>query len=339
METVRFEELNISEELNRAIRDMGFEETTPIQAQAIPHILEGKDVIGQAQTGTGKTASFGIPILEMVDPQDQNLQALVLCPTRELAIQVAEEIRKLGKYLQGIKLLPIYGGQPIERQIRSLKKGVQIIIGTPGRVMDHMRRKTLKLDKVKMVVLDEADEMLNMGFREDIETILKDTPKTRQTVLFSATMPKEILEIAKAHQNNPEIVKVVHKELTVPSIEQYYFEVKEKNKFEILTRLIDMYNPKLALIFCNTKKKVDELKGLIKEANDSYASLSVLLTDLNKIAYEIDKDSNVSINPEKEQEHNIELKENEKNSSEVTNSKNTNDVSSTNNDSNDVPTF
>jgi ATP-dependent RNA helicase DeaD len=259
METVRFEELNISEELNRAIRDMGFEETTPIQAQAIPHILEGKDVIGQAQTGTGKTASFGIPILEMVDPQDQNLQALVLCPTRELAIQVAEEIRKLGKYLQGIKLLPIYGGQPIERQIRSLKKGVQIIIGTPGRVMDHMRRKTLKLDKVKMVVLDEADEMLNMGFREDIETILKDTPKTRQTVLFSATMPKEILEIAKAHQNNPEIVKVVHKELTVPSIEQYYFEVKEKNKFEILTRLIDMYNPKLALIFCNTKKKVDEL--------------------------------------------------------------------------------
>lgn len=259
METVRFEELNISEELNRAIRDMGFEETTPIQAQAIPHILEGKDVIGQAQTGTGKTASFGIPILEMVDPQDQNLQALVLCPTRELAIQVAEEIRKLGKYLQGTKLLPIYGGQPIERQIRSLKKGVQIIIGTPGRVMDHMRRKTLKLDKVKMVVLDEADEMLNMGFREDIETILKDMPKTRQTVLFSATMPKEILEIAKAHQNNPEIVKVVHKELTVPSIEQYYFEVKEKNKFEILTRLIDMYNPKLALIFCNTKKKVDEL--------------------------------------------------------------------------------
>lgn len=259
METVRFEELNISEELNRAIRDMGFEETTPIQAQAIPYILEGKDVIGQAQTGTGKTASFGIPILEMVDAQDSSLQALVLCPTRELAIQVAEEIRKLGKYLQGIKLLPIYGGQPIERQIRSLKKGVQVVIGTPGRVMDHMRRKTLRLDKVKMVVLDEADEMLNMGFREDIETILEDTPKTRQTVLFSATMPKAILEIAKTHQNNPEVVKVVHKELTVPSIEQYYFEVKEKNKFEILTRLIDMYNPKLALIFCNTKKKVDEL--------------------------------------------------------------------------------
>jgi len=259
MNTARFDDLNISKELIKAVEDMGFEETTPIQSQAIPHILEGKDVIGQAQTGTGKTASFGIPILEKVDVQDNNLQALVLCPTRELAIQVSEEIRKLGKYLQGIKTLPIYGGQPIDRQIKSLKKGIQVIIGTPGRVMDHMNRKTIKLNKLKMIILDEADEMLNMGFREDIEMILKDTPKSRQTILFSATMPRAILDIAKTHQENPEIVKVVRKQLTVPSIEQYYFEVKERNKVEILTRLIDMHNPKLSLIFCNTKKKVDEL--------------------------------------------------------------------------------
>lgn len=257
--TMRFDELNISKELLKAIQDMGFEESTPIQAKAIPHVLDGKDVIGQAQTGTGKTASFGIPILQTVDPSNTNLQALILCPTRELAIQVSEEIRKLAKYLQGIKTLPIYGGQPIDRQIRALKKGIQVIIGTPGRVMDHMRRKTIKLNHLKIAVLDEADEMLNMGFREDIETILDDTPTSRQTILFSATMPKAIMEIAKTHQKNPEIVKVVHKELTVPSIEQYYLEVKERNKFEVLTRLIDMHNPKLALIFCNTKKKVDEL--------------------------------------------------------------------------------
>ncbi|WP_058485724.1 DEAD/DEAH box helicase [Defluviitalea phaphyphila] len=259
METIKFKELNISNEINRAIEDMGFEEATPIQAKSIPHILKGKDIIGQAQTGTGKTAAFGIPILEQVNSYDNSLQALVLCPTRELAIQVSEEIRKLGKYLHGIKAIPIYGGQPIERQIRALKKGVQIVIGTPGRVMDHMRRKILKLDNLKMIVLDEADEMLNMGFREDIETILKDTPNSKQTLLFSATMPKSILEIAKNHQKNPEIIKVVHKQLTVPNIEQYYFEVKERNKLEVLTRLIDMHNPKLTLIFCNTKKKVDEL--------------------------------------------------------------------------------
>lgn len=259
MSATKFEELNISTELKRAIEEMGFEETTPIQKASIPVLLEGRDVVGQAQTGTGKTAAFGIPILEKLDPKEQSIQTIVLCPTRELAIQVSEEINKLAKYTRGVKTLPIYGGQPIDRQIKALKKGVQIVVGTPGRVMDHMRRRTLKLQNLKMVVLDEADEMLNMGFREDIETILKDTPVERQTVLFSATMPKAILDIAKIYQKNPETVKVVNKKLTVPNIEQYYFEVKQRNKLEILSRLIDIHNPTLALIFCNTKRKVDEV--------------------------------------------------------------------------------
>ncbi|EOC99252.1 DEAD/DEAH box helicase [Caldisalinibacter kiritimatiensis] len=259
MKTVQFDNLQISSKLKRAIKDMGFEEATPIQTKSIPQILEGKDIVGQAQTGTGKTASFGIPILEMIDANNKNIQALVLCPTRELAIQVAEEIKRLAKYMKKIKILPIYGGQPINRQIHALKRGVQIVIGTPGRVMDHMRRKTLKMTNLRLAVLDEADEMLNMGFREDIETILKATPKDRQTILFSATMPKAILQIAKTYQNKPEFIKVVHKNLTVPSIEQYYFEMKQRNKFEVLTRLIDIHNPKLSLVFCNTKKQVDEL--------------------------------------------------------------------------------
>ena len=264
MNIVRFEELNISEPILRAIVEMGFEEASPIQGKAIPYILEGKDIVGQAQTGTGKTAAFGIPLLESIDPRDRHLQAVVLCPTRELAIQVADEIRKLATFLHGIKILPIYGGQEISKQIRSLKAGTQIVIGTPGRVMDHMRRKTVKFDHVKMIVLDEADEMLNMGFREDIETILKDVPEERQTVLFSATMPKPIMDIAKTYQKNAEIVKVIKKELTVPKIEQYYYEVKPKNKDEVLCRLLDMHDPKLSLVFCNTKKQVDELVSTLQ---------------------------------------------------------------------------
>lgn len=259
MEIVRFEEMEIAPEIVRAVEDMGFEEATPIQAQAIPVMMTGVDLIGQAQTGTGKTAAFGIPLLQKVDPESRKLQALILCPTRELAIQVAEELRNLAKYMHGIKVLPIYGGQDIGKQIRSLKGGVQIIIGTPGRVMDHMRRHTIRLGELHTVVLDEADEMLNMGFREDIETILKDTPDERQTVLFSATMPQAIMEIAGTYQRNAAHVKVVKKELTVPNIEQYYYEVRPKNKDEVLCRLLDLYSPKLSLIFCNTKKKVDEL--------------------------------------------------------------------------------
>ncbi|MFW5671646.1 MAG: DEAD/DEAH box helicase [Acetivibrio ethanolgignens] len=259
METITFEELNLDTRILRAVEEMGFEAASPIQARAIPVVMEGCDVIGQAQTGTGKTAAFGIPLLQKIDPKNRHLQAVVLCPTRELAIQVADEIRSLAKFMHGIKVLPIYGGQNISNQIRSLKSGIQIVIGTPGRVMDHMRRHTLKLPDVKMIVLDEADEMLNMGFREDIETILNDMPEERQTVLFSATMPKPILDITKKYQKNAEIIRVVKKELTVPKIEQYYYEVKKRNKEEALTRLLDMYSPKLSLIFCNTKKGVDEL--------------------------------------------------------------------------------
>lgn len=259
-----FEEMCLDTRIMRAIAEMGFEQPSPIQAQSIPIAVEGKDMIGQARTGTGKTASFGIPMLQRINPKDKTLQAIVLCPTRELAIQSANEIRKLAKFLYGIKVLPIYGGQEISKQIRSLKGGVQIVIGTPGRVMDHLRRHTLKPQTVDIVVLDEADEMLNMGFREDIETILGQLPEERQTMLFSATMPKPILEIAKRYLHEPEIVKVIQKELTVPKIEQYYYEVNPRKKNEVLSRLLDMYDPSLSLVFCNTKRKVDELVADLK---------------------------------------------------------------------------
>ncbi|MFW6679814.1 DEAD/DEAH box helicase [Lacrimispora sp. AGF001] len=259
METVRFDELQLDERILRAVADMGFEEASPIQTQAIPVQLEGRDIIGQAQTGTGKTAAFGIPLLQKVDPKVKKLQAVALCPTRELAIQVADEIRRLAKYMHGVKVVPIYGGQDIVKQIRSLKDGTQIIIGTPGRVMDHMRRKTVKFDFVHTVVMDEADEMLNMGFLEDMETILSQLPEDRQTVMFSATMPPAISDIARKFQKEPVNVKVVKKELTVPKVTQYYYEVKPKSKLEVMCRLLDMYAPKLSVVFCNTKKQVDEL--------------------------------------------------------------------------------
>ncbi len=259
METIRFEDLELDTRILRAVMDMGFEAASPIQAQSIPLELRGLDIIGQAQTGTGKTAAFGIPLLQKVDPENKKPQAIILCPTRELAIQVSDEIRRLAKYMHGIKVLPIYGGQEISRQIRSLKDGVQVIIGTPGRVMDHMRRKTVKLDQIHTVVLDEADEMLNMGFLEDMETILSELPEERQTVMFSATMPQAIADIARKFQKSPELVKVVKKELTVPKVTQYYYEVKPKNKLEVMCRLLDLYDPKLSVVFCNTKKQVDEL--------------------------------------------------------------------------------
>ena len=264
MELNKFEELELSPAILRAVEEMGFEQMSPIQAKAIPVIMEGKDIIGQAQTGTGKTAAFGIPLLQKINPKERHLQAVVLCPTRELAIQVAEEIRKLGTFMHGIKILPVYGGQEISKQIRSLKSGVQIIIGTPGRVMDHMRRKTVKFDNVSTVILDEADEMLNMGFREDIETILSQVPEERQTILFSATMPQPILDIARTFQKDAQIIRVVKKELTVPKIEQYYYEVTPRGKEDVLSRLLDMYNPKLSLVFCNTKRQVDELTSALQ---------------------------------------------------------------------------
>ena len=256
---ILFSSLDISDEILQAVTDMGFVSPSPIQAEAIPPILAGRDVIGQAQTGTGKTAAFGIPALELIDVQDRSVQTLILCPTRELALQVSDEIRKLAKYKRGVRVEAIYGGDSIERQIRSLKGGVHVVIGTPGRVMDHMERNTLKLDNVKMMILDEADEMLDMGFREDIESILADMPEERQTILFSATMSKPIMQITQKFLQDPVLVKVVKKELTNTNIEQVYFEVKPKAKVEVMCRLIDTYDLKLLLVFCNTKRKVDEI--------------------------------------------------------------------------------
>ena len=248
----------------RAIREMGFEKLSPIQEQAIPYLLQGEDIIGQAQTGTGKTAAFGIPAIQHINPDVKKLQTIILCPTRELAIQAAEELRKIAKYMHGIKVLPVYGGQDISRQIAGLR-GVQIIVGTPGRVMDHMRRRTIKLDLVNMVVLDEADEMLNMGFREDMELILGQIPEEHQTALFSATMPKPILEITDRFQNDAKLVKVAAQELTIPLVSQKFYRVKNQDKDAACVRLLEYYQPKLTLIFCNTKKKVDELSDLLKE--------------------------------------------------------------------------
>jgi ATP-dependent RNA helicase DeaD len=264
MEHLKFQDLDLSPEICKAVLDMGFEEATPIQSMAISVVKEGRDVIGQSQTGTGKTAAFGIPCLERVNPDDRRLQALILCPTRELAIQVSEEFRKLLKYKENIRVLPIYGGQPIDRQIAALKKGAHVVIGTPGRVMDHMRRRTLKMETVQMMVLDEADEMLDMGFREDIEMILTKIPEDHQTLLFSATLSPEILDITRRFLKDPEFIKVVRKELTVPNIEQAYFDVKEKTKLDALTRIIDVYDPRLAMVFCNTKKRVDDVVELLQ---------------------------------------------------------------------------
>ncbi|MGO4886480.1 DEAD/DEAH box helicase [Anaerobacillus sp. MEB173] len=253
-----FYELNLSHSIVRSISEMGFEEATPIQAQTIPIAIEGQDIIGQAQTGTGKTAAFGIPLLEKISIENAKLQGIVIAPTRELAIQVAEELNKIG-HQKGVRSLPIYGGQQIDRQIRALKKKPHIVVGTPGRLMDHMRRKTIRLDEIKMAILDEADEMLNMGFIEDIETILADIPEERQTLLFSATMPKKIQALATKFMKNPELIKVQAKEITMPNIEQHYIEIPEKQKFDVLCRLLDMQLPELAIIFGRTKRRVDEL--------------------------------------------------------------------------------
>lgn len=265
MQTNLFAQMNLSEGIKRAVEEMGFEEATKIQSLSIPLILKGKDIIGHSQTGTGKTAAFSIPAIEKIDPEKgKAVQVLILCPTRELAMQACDEIRKFTKYKHNIKTVPIYGGQQIERQFASLRQGAQIVVGTPGRVMDHMRRRTLKLNELSMVILDEADEMLSMGFREDIETILKDAPEDRQTILFSATLSKEILDITKKYQKNPEMVKIAHSQITVPSIDQFYYDIPTGKKAEVLFRLLDTYNPKRSMIFCNTKSMVDELVGSLQ---------------------------------------------------------------------------
>lgn len=253
-----FSELNISKSTQDSLKRMGFEEATPIQEGTVTFGMEGKDVIGQAQTGTGKTAAFGIPMIEKIDTSNPAVQALVIAPTRELAIQVSEEIYKIG-YGKRARILSVFGGQEISRQIRALRNNPQIVVGTPGRILDHIKRKTLKLDGVQTLVLDEADEMLNMGFIEDINSILENVPAERQTLLFSATMPGPIRKIAETFMKNPEIVKIKSKEMTVENIEQFFVKSQEREKFDILSRLLNVQQPELAIVFGRTKRRVDEL--------------------------------------------------------------------------------
>ena len=262
---MNFNDFDISDEIKKAIEDMGFTNPTPIQRMAIPDALNGVDITAQAQTGSGKTVAFAIPVLEKIFIPDRSPQAIVLCPTRELCMQVADEIAKVGSGIKKLKVLAVYGGQPIGKQTRVLKKGVHVVVGTPGRVIDHIERGNLELIGIESVVLDEADEMLEMGFREDIERILADTPNQRQTLLFSATVPKEIRDIAKRYQKNPKFIKVANKKQNIPKITQYAFKCDIKDKFDGLTRLIQAYDVKLVLIFCNTKKSVDFVKKHLKK--------------------------------------------------------------------------
>ncbi|WP_322903593.1 DEAD/DEAH box helicase [Paenibacillus campi] len=260
----KFVDFGLDEKVLKAIMELGFEEATPIQSKAIPIAMDGSDLIGQAQTGTGKTAAFSIPVINKIDRSDEKIRALVMAPTRELAIQVAEEIEKLARF-KGIRSLPIYGGQEIGRQIRALKKKPQIIIGTPGRLLDHINRKTIKLEDVQYVILDEADEMLDMGFMEDIQSILKQVPDERQTMLFSATMPPNIQRLANQFLKEPQHVSVIPKQVSAPLIDQSYIEVNERQKFDALSRLLDMESPELAIVFGRTKRRVDELAEALQK--------------------------------------------------------------------------
>jgi ATP-dependent RNA helicase DeaD len=259
MQKKLFTDLGLSPELVKAVVQMGYEETTHIQSQAIPALLSGADVVGQSQTGSGKTAAFALPAIEKVDPRLRAPQILILCPTRELAVQVAEEVAKLASFKKGVREIPIYGGQSYDRQLRGLKDGAQIIIGTPGRVMDHLDRRTLKLDQVKMVILDEADRMLDMGFLDDIRTVLKQAPAERQTVFFSATLPRPIQDLIRTFTKNPVNVTIETQALTMPAIEQVYYEVDRRFKLDVLCRLIDLQDITFGIIFCATKMMVDEL--------------------------------------------------------------------------------
>ena len=257
---VTFEELGLAPKTMQALDEMGFEQPTQIQAQSIPLIRSGVDVIGRSQTGTGKTMAFAIPAIEKINTHEEKptVQVLIMCPTRELAQQGCEEIKRLTKFQSGIRPVEVYGGAPMDRQIVKLKRA-NLVIGTPGRIMDHMRRKTLKLDRVKLVVLDEADEMLSMGFKEDMETILRETPETRQTVLFSATMPPSIMALTKEFQKDPQVIQINKKQVTLDNIQQHYVDVPMGRKTDTLKLLLYYYNPSLSIVFCNTKKMVDEI--------------------------------------------------------------------------------
>jgi ATP-dependent RNA helicase DeaD len=262
-----FADFSLSAPIQKAIQEMGFEHASPIQAETIPSLLEGFDVIGQAQTGTGKTAAFAIPVIERIDVQNRSVQALVLCPTRELALQVTEEFRKLGKYKAGLLPMSVYGGQPIERQMKQLRRSPNIVVGTPGRVMDLMRRKALNLNHIQMAVLDEADEMLNRGFLDDIHCILSDTPSQgRQTILFSATMPQAILDLTAQFQQNARHIKIEQQAQSLALVEQSYLEMPRRAKSDALIKLLDHHQFKLSLVFCNTKWQVDELVTRLQNA-------------------------------------------------------------------------
>ena len=254
---MKFEDFNLSSETMKSISELGFEEPTPIQVTTIPLILGGRDIVGQAQTGTGKTAAFGIPIAERCQ-NGRKPFAIVLEPTRELAVQVAQEIYKIGRYKK-ISVLAVYGGTSIDRQIKTLQRGVNVVVGTPGRVMDLLRRKTLSLSEARIVVIDEADEMLDMGFIDDIETILKATPAERQTLLFSATIPQPIMNIARRYMRSPEKIRANSKDIVIPEITQIFYEVGEENKVQALSRLLDVEDPRLAIVFCHTKREVDDV--------------------------------------------------------------------------------
>ncbi len=265
--SITFRDFPLSEAIQRAVAEVGYTEPTPIQAQSIPLILEGKDVIGRSHTGTGKTAAFGLPAIEMIDPDLEGVQVLALCPTRELAMQAAAEVEKFARYKKGVKVVAVHGGASMEKQIFQLKKGANFVIGTPGRIMDHLRRRTLRLGSLRMVILDEADEMLNMGFREDIETILAQAPEERQTVLFSATMPQPILDITREYQKDPVMVAIgSERSRTAENIEQFYFDCPMGRKMDVLNLLLAKYDPKLSVVFCNTKKMVDELSEYLTNA-------------------------------------------------------------------------
>lgn len=259
MENIKFNELGLSDNVLKGIDDMGFEEPSKIQSEVIPVLLSGYDVIGQAQTGTGKTLAFGAPILTKIKKENNKIKSIIITPTRELAIQVNDEIARIGKYSH-LKLLPVYGGQPIDRQIKALRNGIDIVVGTPGRVLDLIRRKKIDLTFIEFLVLDEADEMLNMGFIDDIEEIIKNSNDTRQTMLFSATMPNEIKKLAKRYMKSEiKHIAIIKNTMTVSTVSQFYFEIKQKDRFESLCRILDVDEPTTAIIFCKTKKGVDEL--------------------------------------------------------------------------------
>ena len=281
MKVLNFNSLGLSKESLNAVSDMGYEYPTQIQHESIPHILKGRDVIGHSKTGTGKTMAFGLPAIEIADVANPATQVLVLCPTRELAEQAAGEIRKASVYKKNLYVTAIYGGASMPEQMRSLKRGSQIVVGTPGRVMDHMRRGTLKLSQLKLLVLDEADEMLNMGFRDDIETVLKDVPDTVSTVLFSATMSKGIMQITKNYQKNAKVIKAVDENKTVEKVDQWHVHVKSSQKPDAVHTLLSFHAPKLALIFCNTKRMADELTKKMQEQGVAAAALH---GDLNQSA-------------------------------------------------------